>query len=135
MSATSTARPIWNALIRTHHITSRKKVAKLRQAATKEHVFALLRSGSPPGVMYCEGAMANVEKWVAAVQRLRYKEFQLIARPAVIAKDVMHASEADHKTGLYETDSVKDFAAHMDNRGVLAWWRKGMGYIGSEHRL
>ena len=68
MSATNAPRPIWNALIRTHHITSRKKVAKLRQAAANEDVFALLRSGSPPGVMYCEGAMANVENWVAAVQ-------------------------------------------------------------------
>ncbi|KAK4621586.1 hypothetical protein CLAFUW4_06891 [Fulvia fulva] len=135
MSSSNAARPIWNALIRTHHITSRKKVAKLRQAAAHEDVFALLRSGSPPGVMYCEGAMGNVENWVAAVQRLRYKDFQLVARPAAIERDAMHPSGSDHRTGLYETDSVKDFAVQMDNRGILAWWKKGMGYTGSEDRL
>ena len=39
-----------NALIRTHHITSRKKVAKLKQAATFHDVFVLLRYGGAPGV-------------------------------------------------------------------------------------
>jgi len=62
------AQRAWNALIRTHHITSRKKVAKLRQAAAAHDVFAILRSGSSPGIMYVEGAQEGVENWVAAVQ-------------------------------------------------------------------
>jgi hypothetical protein len=57
-----------NALIRTHHITSRKKVAKLKQAATFHDVFVLLRSGGPPGVMYVEGQKEGVEHWVSDVQ-------------------------------------------------------------------
>ena len=69
------------------------------------------------------------------MQRLRYKDFQLVARPAVIERDAMHACRTDHKTGLYETDSVKDFATQMNDRGVLAWWKNGMGYTGSQHRL
>lgn len=64
----ATARATWNALIRTHHITSRKKVTKLRQAASSEDVFALLRSGGAPGIMYVEGQKVGVENWVAAVQ-------------------------------------------------------------------
>lgn len=65
----------WNALIRTHHITSRKKVAKLRQAAASENVYALLHSGRPPGIMYVEGDRVGVESWVATVQvRLRQLE-------------------------------------------------------------
>ena len=59
---------IWNALIRTHHITSRKKVAKLKQAAGDSHVFVLLRSGGSPGIMYVEGAREGVEDWVSVVQ-------------------------------------------------------------------
>lgn len=68
MPATATIGGRWNALIRTHHITSRKKVAKLRQAAASEDVYALLHRGRPPGIMYVEGAKAGVEAWVATVQ-------------------------------------------------------------------
>lgn len=57
-----------NALIRTHHITSRKKVAKLKQAATFHDVFVLLRSGGAPGVMYVEGKEDGVNQWVSDVQ-------------------------------------------------------------------
>ena len=59
---------IWNALIRTHHITSRKKVAKVKQAAGDKLVFVLLRSGGSPGIMYVEGSREGVEDWVSAVQ-------------------------------------------------------------------
>lgn len=61
-------RCIHNALIRTHHITSRKKVAKLKQAASSHEVYALLRSGGAPGVMYVEGQEENVSQWVQSVQ-------------------------------------------------------------------
>lgn len=57
-----------NALIRTHHITSRKKVAKLKQAATFHDVFVLLRYGGAPGVMYVEGKEDGVNRWVSDVQ-------------------------------------------------------------------
>ena len=74
--------PIYNALIRTHHITSRKKVAKLRAAASHCNIYALLRSGGCPGIMYCEGSEAGVREWVGTVQRLRYKDFQLVRKTA-----------------------------------------------------
>lgn len=57
-----------NALIRTHHITSRKKVAKLKQAATFHDVYVLLRYGGAPGVMYVEGKADGVNQWVSDVQ-------------------------------------------------------------------
>jgi hypothetical protein len=58
---------MFNALIRTHHITSRKKVTKLKQAADAAQVFALLRSGSSPGIMYVEGDENGVKQWVESV--------------------------------------------------------------------
>jgi len=67
----SSSLKLWNALIRTHHITSRKKVAKLKQAASSRDVFVLLRSGSSPGIMYVEGDEQGVEGWVNTVQVLR----------------------------------------------------------------
>ncbi|KAF2116865.1 hypothetical protein BDV96DRAFT_645270 [Lophiotrema nucula] len=124
--------PIWNALIRTHHITSRKKVAKLRQAASNLNVYALLRSGGCPGIMYCEGHESGVKDWVSTVQRLRYKDYQLATKPAELQ---LESDDAEVKSRevpvgkLEELDSVKDFGARMEKLGVLQWWRKGMGYV------
>ena len=64
-------RGLHNALIRTHHITSRKKVAKLKQAATFHDVYVLLRYGGAPGVMYVEGKAEGVSQWVSDVQVCR----------------------------------------------------------------
>ena len=59
---------LFHALIRTHHITSRKKVAHLRKAAGKFECYALLRSGGCPGIMYCKGSEEAVRGWVGTVQ-------------------------------------------------------------------
>lgn len=58
---------IFNALIRTHHISSRKKVASLSQAAKKHRVYALLHIGAP-GIMYVEGDQDGVTSWVGEVK-------------------------------------------------------------------
>ncbi|KAK5747179.1 hypothetical protein LTR17_000314 [Elasticomyces elasticus] len=121
---------MWNALIRTHHITSRKKVTKLKQAATLHSVYVLLRSGSSPGIMYVEGSEAGVEGWVGVVQKLRYKDYQLASRPARVKHEDACRPNVDMRSdhGLYETDSVKDFGQQMQDRAVHSWWRRGMGY-------
>lgn len=121
--------PIWNALIRTHHITSRKKVAKLRQAAANHDTYALLRYGGCPGIMYCQGTESSVKEWVAVVHRLRYKDFQLVTKPA--AKEAQ-SNASENETVSYgkleEVESVKDFGARMEELGHWGWWRKGMGF-------
>ncbi|MCJ1387975.1 eIF2 kinase Gcn2p negative regulator [Xylographa bjoerkii] len=61
---------MYHALVRTHHITSRKKVAKLKHAADALGVNVLLRSGGSPGLMYVEGKEEGVKEWVAVVQVL-----------------------------------------------------------------
>lgn len=65
---TSPVSLLFNALIRTHHITSRKKVAILKKAASNHECYVLLRSGGSPGIMYVEGSERGVEQWVATVQ-------------------------------------------------------------------
>ncbi|MCJ1287833.1 hypothetical protein MMC26_007185 [Xylographa opegraphella] len=59
---------MYHALVRTHHITSRKKVAKLKQAADALGVYVLLRSGGSPGLMYVAGREEPVKEWVGVVQ-------------------------------------------------------------------
>ena len=131
--------PIWNALIRTHHITSRAKVNKVRTAAGKHEVHALLCSGGCPGIMYCEGAQQGVQNWVKTVQRLRYKDFQLVVKPEEIpiptAEEILKGTKQNGKTFdeslgiLEEVESVKEFGSRMQELGIWDWWRKGMGYV------
>ena len=141
----------YNALIRTHHITSRKKVSALRSATSTHDCFVLLRSGGVPGIMYVEGhRQGDVESWVGVVRNLRYKDFQLVAKPQALRDE--HGSREEPKaeqtqsksakkkenkakqeepwleTGLAEVETVKDFGSVMERRGVWHWWRRGMGY-------
>ncbi|KAF2745971.1 hypothetical protein M011DRAFT_478733 [Sporormia fimetaria CBS 119925] len=120
---------LYNALIRTHHITSQKKIAALRTAAAHHNVYALLRRGGCPGIMYCEGSETGVKDWVATVQRLRYKDYQLAVKPAALVT----LEEKEREDPLYgrleELDSVKEYGAKMGELGLWGWWRKGMGYV------
>ncbi|KAK4103999.1 hypothetical protein N658DRAFT_484068 [Parathielavia hyrcaniae] len=121
---------LFHALIRTHHITSRKKVAHLRKAASKYGCYALLRSGGCPGIMYCKGSEEGVKEWVGTVQvdagqRLRYKDFQLALKPAPIESEVVRPEE---RSGLFEVESVKEFAAAMEKRAISDWWKRGMEF-------
>ncbi|KAJ5359838.1 hypothetical protein N7517_009029 [Penicillium concentricum] len=126
---------LYNALIRTHHITSRKKVAALKRAADTHQCAVLLRSGGCPGIMYVEGGKERVESWVDVVRHLRYKDFQLVTRPGVVEEEgeggkqgTGNGKELDLPLGLDEVDSVKEFGGIMARRGVWNWWRRGMGY-------
>ncbi|KAF2094382.1 hypothetical protein NA57DRAFT_46406 [Rhizodiscina lignyota] len=122
--------PLFNALIRTHHITSRKKVAHLKKAAERLSCSVLLRSGGSPGIMYCEGSETSVQEFVSVVQKLRYKDFQLAARPATKWRDTCTATTISHRSiGLCEVPTVKEFASEMELQSILLWWRQAMGYI------
>lgn len=119
---------LYNALIRTHHITSRKKVAALKRAADAHQCFVLLRSGGCPGIMYVEGQdQSRVESWVGEVRKLRYKDFQLVTRPGLLVHEATDQSTKE-RVGLSEVESVKEFGSCMERTGVWMWWRKGMGY-------
>ncbi|KAJ5880512.1 uncharacterized protein N7473_011565 [Penicillium subrubescens] len=125
---------LYNALIRTHHITSRKKVAALKRAADVHQCYVLLRSGGCPGIMYVEGRdKVQVEGWVGVVRKLRYKDFQLVTRPSALEPEdgLGEEKEKEQKEldiGVAEVGSVKEFGNFMEKRGVWNWWRKGMGY-------
>ena len=129
---------LFNALIRTHHITSRKKVSALKRAADAHNCFVLLRSGGCPGIMYVESqGKEEVEFWVNVVRNLRYKDFQLVTRPDALTDEKRHEREPSHgnkkkdetaKAGLSEVETVKEFGSLMEQRGIWNWWRKGMGY-------
>lgn len=117
---------IYHALIRTHHITSRKKVAALKAAAKKLECFVLLRSGGVPGLMYVESDQeSSTRDWVSICHALRYKDWHLIS-PVSPAKE--NALTSQTKGVLREVETVSDFAAEMKAKGLMEWFRTAMGY-------
>ena len=78
--------------------------------------------------MYVEGDESGVKEWVDAVQGLRYKDYQLLCRPAPLDSSSQSSSTQAQANGFDEKGSVQDFASVMENKGLLSWWRKAMGY-------
>ncbi|KAJ5622779.1 hypothetical protein N7490_011384 [Penicillium lividum] len=77
--------------------------------------------------MYAESReQTNVESWVTVVRKLRYKDYQLVAKPGILTLD----GDSPSVTGLWEVSSVKEFGELMSKRGtnVFESWRKAMGY-------
>ncbi|KAF5658512.1 hypothetical protein FCIRC_12844, partial [Fusarium circinatum] len=104
---------LFNCLIRTHHITSRKKLSRVRRAAQQLNVdWLYVRSGGSPGIMFAEGRdEAGLTEWVSTVQALRYKDFKCVAKPT-------RAEGVGSKSGFDETESVREFGRVMDERGL-----------------
>ncbi len=114
---------IYHALIRTHHISSKKKIRSLRAAAAEHDVGVLIHVGVP-GIMYVSGAKEDgVQSWVDHVHELRYKDYHLAVRVDDTGKEMAVAVGR-----LDAVESVKDFGETMQKAGLWEWWRKGMGY-------
>ncbi|CZS88894.1 uncharacterized protein RCO7_04568 [Rhynchosporium graminicola] len=117
--------PIHRILIKTHHMTSRKKILALTKSAKRLSCAVLLKTGSPPGIMLAEGELAG--DWLEVVRKLRYKDFRLMKKELVQKRglDVEYG-------GVKELSSVKEFGAFLE-RGrervgdgdgdIFGWWR------------
>lgn len=66
---------LYNALIRTHHVTSRKKLTVLKKAAGRLSCSVVVKYGGPPGIMYCEGGEEAVKQWVSIVNVGAYASY------------------------------------------------------------
>ena len=64
------AEMLYRALIRTHHMTSRKKISALAKAAKQYNCAVYLKTGPhPPGIMIAESDVEeSVKAWVASVK-------------------------------------------------------------------
>ncbi|KAK6216008.1 hypothetical protein LQW54_003983 [Pestalotiopsis sp. IQ-011] len=122
---------LFTALIRTHHITSRKKLQRVKkEAAHRDVPYVLVRYGGSPGIMYAEGPdQTSLGDWVGAVHDLRYKDFQCVQKP--VAQDVSSVGGGEaalSSSPFNEVDSVAEFGAVMERKGLAKWWEIGMGY-------
>lgn len=57
---------MYRVLIKTHHMTSRKKILTITKAAKRLSCSVLLKTGAPPGVMIAEGEDAG--EWLDVVK-------------------------------------------------------------------
>ncbi|KAK8064549.1 hypothetical protein PG994_007187 [Apiospora phragmitis] len=133
MSAPSGSRLLYTALIRTHHITSRKKLQRVKDSALQHGLpFVLVRSGrGPGGMMYAEapeeGALAA---WIKAVHDLRYKDFKCVQKPALQQVLLLGAGgqAAAPPPPFKELEKAAEFGCVMEEKGLGDWWRIGMGW-------
>ncbi|KIY68062.1 hypothetical protein CYLTODRAFT_352000 [Cylindrobasidium torrendii FP15055 ss-10] len=129
---------MYHALIKTHHISSKKKIRSLRAACAEENVGVLIHVGVP-GIMYVQGVQqAAVQRWVDHVHGLRYKDYHLAVRVEELDSKAQAQLGKKHSSATEETrlpegqldavESVKVFGEKMQEVGVWDWWREGMGY-------
>lgn len=121
----SPIRSVFATLIRTHHVTSRKKLQRVKKAAAHFDVpFVLVRYGGSPGLMYGESSdAASLTSWVSAVKDLRYKDFQCVWKPE--RKDMNETTPVS--TGsFHEVESVSDFGQLMERKGLSEWFKVGL---------
>lgn len=61
---------LYRALIKTHHMTSRKKITAITKAAKKHNCAVYLKTGAhPPGIMIAESdGEEGVRDWIASVK-------------------------------------------------------------------
>lgn len=117
-------RSVFATLIRTHHVTSRKKLQRVKKAAAHFDVpFVLVRYGGSPGLMYGESQdVGSLTSWVSAVKDLRYKDFQCVWKP-----DAKEVGEAPSASGPFqETETVLEFGQIMDQKGLGDWFKTGL---------
>ena len=124
------AMPLHRALIRTHHMTSRKKIQTLTKAAKTLNCAVVVKTGRPPGIMIVEAANDSeseaqkvVESWVGVVRRLRYKDYQLLRMELVEKGDL--GLEVGH---VREFGDMKDLGKYLEECGIWQWWREHMGF-------
>lgn len=127
----STTKRLFVTLIRTHHVTSRKKLQRVKKAAAHFDIpFVLVRYGGSPGLMYAESHEGpNLGSWVSAVKDLRYKDFQCVYKPELRAldQDSRAAETMMGPTGAFnETESVSSFGQVMESKGLGEWFKIGL---------
>lgn len=117
-------RNVFATLIRTHHITSRKKLQRVKKAAAHFDVpLVVIRYGGSPGLMYGESPDAGaLGAWVSAVKDLRYKDFQCVCKP-----ERKNINDTPLPSGpFHETESVSEFAQIMAQRALADWFKLGL---------
>ncbi|EKD21639.1 hypothetical protein MBM_00752 [Drepanopeziza brunnea f. sp. 'multigermtubi' MB_m1] len=115
-------------LIRTHHMTSRKKILAITKAAQRFSCAVVLKTGrGPPGVMLAEGEGEGAREWLEVVRKLRYKDFHLVKREVVLRRGLVGVEPGE----VRELTSLRDLGALLQEEGnaeMYEWWRVHMGY-------
>jgi len=76
----------FRALIKTHHMTSRRKIRTLSSAAKTHACTVVLKTGRPPGVMIAESdSLDELQEWVDVVKVCCLLSFTFSIPPFLIS--------------------------------------------------
>lgn len=116
--------PLFATLIRTHHIKSRTKLARVKKAATDSGVvFMCYRYGGSPALMYGESTeISALAAWVNAVKTLKYKDFHCVCKPERKLLNTL----PNRNIEFSEFESIKEFGQFMDRKGLGEWFKTGL---------
>ncbi|KAH8807848.1 hypothetical protein F5884DRAFT_674790 [Xylogone sp. PMI_703] len=117
---------IYCVLIKTHHMTSRKKILTITKAAKRHSCSVILKTGGPPGIMIAEGEGAM--EWMEVVKKLRYKDYQLMKKEAVDSPRLLLSANVPRGTTVELTSTKELSALLMKDEELYRWWRVNMGY-------
>lgn len=141
------------ALIKTHHMTSRTKLTHIAHLTRTLDVSVLLRIGPvSPGVILVEAGDDNdndtLRCWIAAVKKLRYLGWSCHGRRQV---EIPQLGRVVSRGDVRMTTSLSDFAgvlAEVDaiptstsaattgdglQTALLPWWKDKMGFGHGHH--
>ncbi|KAH8678584.1 hypothetical protein BGZ60DRAFT_370589 [Tricladium varicosporioides] len=108
-------------------MTSRKKIATITRAAKRLECAVILKIGSPPGIMLCEGGEGESRGWEDIVRKLRYKDMRLMKREVISEKKLALLGLKDGE--VKEIDDIKQYGKLLEQDAELyQWWRVAMGY-------
>lgn len=120
----SQCRSVFATLIRTHHVTSHKKLLYLKRASAQFEIpYVVVRYGGSPGLMYGESPDERaLNSWIRAVQDLKFKDYQCVYKP-----ELKLVNDAPGPGGSYhKTNSVSEFGKIMERAGLGDWFKHGL---------
>ena len=123
--------PLHRALLLTHHMTSRRKIATIHKHTKRLSINLVLKTGRPPGIMLAEAMTHDaIAQWVGCVRRLRYKDFRVAK-----IEEVIEGGAGGLKPGgngqVREFEEMKELGAYLEECGIWQWWREHMGFAKS----
>lgn len=117
---------LYRALIKTHHMTSRKKIQRLCKATRAQQCSVVIKTGLPPGVMIAEGEeQGNVQEWIKVVKAMRYKFYDLLCFEEVGEHQGRLLVEPGH---VQEFTEMKHMDTFLESCKAKQWWATKMGF-------
>jgi len=124
--------PVYHALLTSHHLISPNKRRSLQQWSSTHSLTGFAKVGHP-GVIYCEGAQAQVEEFVANVKAMQWLALRVRFVEPVPHEGIQDASGNNReRRNWVEFEKVGDVVEEMRRLGRESYVTEmGIGSAGT----